>query len=246
MVGVISQEMPAVQLARRALALLAGVSAEAIKRGQIDRQIDRLMKAREELADLPLFIEDGGRASIAEIGAVARSLSQKHGKLGLVIVDHLHIVRPTDADAKGGPTAAITGISHDAKDLAKALDAPLIMLAQLSRGVVGRDDHRPTIADLRQAGAIEEDADQVLFIHREEMFIPKDEPLRREGESVEKHFDRCNAWQEHKEKHAGKAQLLIEKNRGGESAVVPLTFVAHTTTFNDPSDTDQADMGWST
>lgn len=243
---IISQEMTAVQMARRALAYLAGVSAETIKKGQIARHIDALMRARQELAEMPLEIEDGGMASMAEIGGTVRAMKQKHGgRLGLIIVDHLHIVRPSETDAsRGNPTAAITGISHDSKALAKSLECPVMMLAQLSRALTGRDDHRPQLSDLRQAGAIEEDADQVVFVHREEMYLSKAEPLRRDSETREKHAERVNTWRENLEKAAGKAQLIIDKNRGGETATIMLDFTGHTTTFTDPASREQADMGW--
>lgn len=245
-VVIFSLEMPAVDLARRALAMLAGVSAEKIKKGQIMPHIDALMRARQQLADMPLEIEDAGRASMAEISASARGVKQKHGRLGLVVIDHLHIVKPDEAEAKGNPTAAITGISHDGKAMAKSLECPVMLLAQMSRAVTGRDDHRPQLSDLRQAGAIEEDADQVVFVHREELFISKTEPHRRDGEKEDKHAERVRMWRDSREHNAGKAQLLIEKNRGGETASITLEFIAHTTTFIDPASQEQADMGWPT
>ena len=228
----ISLEMSAKELGRRALSAISHVPVGAIKRGRLSiDQAERLVLARKELAGLPLTIEDGGGLTAAQIDLKARAAHRRHG-LGMIMVDHLHIVRPEDQDVRQGATWAIGRISGAMKRLAKSHRCPVLLLAQLNRGVEGRDDKRPGLSDLRQAGEIEQDADVVSFIYREEYYL-KGEPERGENETPERHDDRVKQWRERCDRAAGKAELIFAKVRDGAPGTINLKFFGETTSFSD-------------
>lgn len=231
----IEMEMTAAALGRRALSVLSGVPIWKMKKGEHAEDIEALLAARKALLDLPLTIEDGGRATVAEMMQMARRAQKKHG-LRLVMIDHLQIAEPDANDLRNGSTSATAGIAHAVKKMAKTLNCPVILLSQLSRALEARDDKRPTMSDLRQAGAIEEDADMVLFVHRAETFLPKSPPDRREGESEEKHAARVNDFHKIKEATKGTAELIAAKVREGETTSIALKFHGPTANFYDPKD----------
>ena len=205
---VISLEMSAEQLGRRALAAVARVPLEAIKHGRLNQDDwDRVVRARTELDGLPLSIEDCSGLSIGMIRLKARAAKRRHG-LGLIMVDHLHIIRPEDADARNGGTWAVGKISNGLKQLAKEFECPVLALAQLNRSLETREDKRPTLADLRQAGEIEQDADAVAFVYRGEYYLPKGEPEQRSGELAGKFTERCFELDEQRMRLKGKAELI--------------------------------------
>lgn len=227
----ISLEMSGAELGRRALSAVSGVPLWAMKRGKHAPYAERLVKARSALYDLPLTIEDGGGLTAAMIALKARAAHRKHG-LGLIMVDHLHIVRPDDADARHGGTWAVGRISGAMKRLAKEFGCPVLLLAQLNRGVEGRDDKRPGLSDLRQSGDIEQDADAVGFVYRPEYYMAK-EPEATPSETREQHANRLSKWHTAKAAAAGKAELIFAKVRDGAPGTVPLIFHAETTSFED-------------
>lgn len=230
----ISLEMSAVELGRRALAVASGVPVTALKKGRHAAHVPRLIAARQELHNLPLTIEDGSGLTAGMIALKARSARRRLGKagLGLIMVDHLHIVRPEDTDAKHGSTWAVGRISGAMKRLAKENDCPVLVLAQLNRGVEGRDDKRPTLADLRHAGDIEQDADAVAFVYRPEYYLGH-EPERTGTETTEKYLGRLTAWQDDRERLRGKAEVIFAKVRDGAPDTVHLDFHAETTSFSE-------------
>lgn len=229
----ISLEMSAMQLGRRSLSAAAGVPLRALKAGQHGPYANRLLTARRELNNLPLTIEDGGGLTSALIALKARAAKRRHG-LGLIMVDHLHIVRPDDADARHGGTWAVGRISGAMKRLAKEFECPVLLLAQLNRGVEGRDDKRPGLGDLRQSGDIEQDADAVCFIYRAEYYMGNaPEPLTTE--SREQFANRLSKWEATKRAAAGKADLIIAKARDDAPGTVPLLFDGATTSFSEPT-----------
>ena len=232
-VCVISLEMSSKELGRRALAAAAGVPVWDIKRGHItEKQMIALGKARHEMLNkLPFTIEDGAGLTASQIDLRVRAAHRKHG-VGLIMVDHLHIVKPDDADVRAGATWAVGRISGAMKRMAKQHRVPVLLLAQLNRGVENRDDKRPALADLRQAGDIEQDADTVSFVYRAEYYMKK-EPERSEGESEEKYSDRVAAWRERKAQVAGKAELIVEKIRDGAPGIINLRFNGETAAFYD-------------
>lgn len=231
-VGVLelSLEMSAQQLGRRTLATAAAVPIIAIKRGDL-RHADRLVGARKELAGLPLAIDDAGGQTAAQIAAKARAHKRKHG-LGLIMVDHLNLMRADDADAKHGGTWAVERASATMLQLAKDSECPVLLLAQLNRGVEGREDKRPGLSDLRQAGAIEQDAYAVGFVYRPEYYLGG-EPEPKAGLAPGRLATMQQDWLDQKEAVAGRAELIWSKVRDGEPGTDRLTFHGPTATFGE-------------
>ena len=161
----------------------------------------------------------------------ARDAQDKHG-LGLIMVDHLHIMASSEADAKQGPTAAMTKISGQMKQMAKEFGCPVLLLAQLNRGVENRDDKRPGMADLRQSGSIEQDADNIAFLYRQELYL-KNEPERTAGEGIGTFEKRLSDFRAFKVAAHGKADLIFDKVREGETGTVKLRFNGETTSFSE-------------
>jgi len=228
----ISLEMSGKELGRRALAAASGVPVKAIKAGDYsNRQAEALLNAQREMSGLPMTIEDGGGLTMAQIDMRTRAAHRRHG-VQLLVIDHLHIVRPEDRDERNGATWAVGKISRAAKQIAKRHNIPVLLLAQLSRGVESRDDKRPVLSDLRQAGDIEQDADTVSFVYRPEYYLGQ-EPETREGEGADKLADRRSEWEQRKRDLAGKAELIVAKVRDGEIGTVPLLFNGATTSFQE-------------
>lgn len=229
----ISLEMSASALGRRVLSTASGVPISSMRRGEHASYATRLLHAQRELRGLPMSIEDGGGMNAGDIALKCRMARRRHG-LGLIVVDHLHIVRP-DADTMraGGPTQATAQIAHAMQALSKAENCPVLLLAQLNRSVEGRDDKRPTIADLRQSGAIEEDADVVSFVYRPEMYMKDTPPAQQEGENGGRYEERVRSYHDQKERVAGVAELIFDKVRDGERTTVPMRFDGPTATFSE-------------
>lgn len=230
---VVSLEMSARELARRIMASMSGVPVSVIKAGKMNTwQAGKLVEAARELKGLPLSIEDGGGLTMAQIDIRVRAAHRRHG-VGLVAIDHLHIVKPEEADERNGGTWAIGKISRSLKVLAKRHRIPVLALAQLSRGVEGRDDKRPVLSDLRQAGDIEQDADTVAFVYRAEYYLR--EPERGGTTQAEAKFEAAvEAYEAAKVNLAGKAELLVEKVRDGNPGSVRLHFDGPTISFSEP------------
>ena len=229
-----SLEMKATALARRILAEASRISVVDLKRGRVDGRLEQLSRVRHELAGLPLFVEDAGGQNIATIRQKARAAQRRYGRLALIWVDHIHIVKPDEIDRRNGGTQSVGRISNALRDLSKEFDCPVLALAQLNRSLLGRDDKRPNLGDLRAAGDIEQDADTIAFLHREEAYLSKSEPNRLTGESTEKHEERKRAWDEAKERARGKAELIFEKVRDGATKTLDLRFDGETTSFSEP------------
>lgn len=233
-VGVLelSLEMSATQLGRRALSAASGVPQFNMKTGFVsDEHANRLIRARREIGGLPLTIDDAGGQTPAMIAAKARAAKRKHG-LGLLMIDHLNLMRADDADAKHGGTWAVGRASNTVLQIAKDCGCPVLLLAQLNRGPENREDKRPTLADLRQAGDIEQDAYAVGFVYRAEYYL-SGQPERREGENDSKYHDRVNEWENRKRDLAGRAELIWAKVRDGSPGTDDLTFDGPTTSFGE-------------
>jgi replicative DNA helicase len=204
-----------------------------MRRGDHAADIDLIIKAKRELLGLPMSIEDGGGLSAEDIALKCRMAQQRHG-IGLIVVDHLHIVRADSATMRGaGATQAVAQVAHAMQALAKTNNCPVLLLAQLNRGVESRDDHRPTMADLRQSGAIEEDADAVGFVYRPELHMRKSPPEQNEGESDERYAMRVNDNHTARDRVRGVAEVIFEKVRDGEPQTVPLRFDGPTASFRE-------------
>ena len=170
-VALFSLEMSADQLATRILAEQSGISSENLRMGKISQQEFRqLARAAAELQSLPLYIDDTPGLTIAALRTRARRLKRQKG-IGMVVVDYLQLLQGTGRNSNDNRVQEISEISRGLKQLAKELDVPVIGLSQLSRAVEQREDKRPQLSDLRESGSIEQDADIVLFIYREDYYL---------------------------------------------------------------------------
>jgi replicative DNA helicase len=227
-----SLEMSAEQLALRILADQSGVSGDRIRRGDVSHEdFDKFVLASQELATLPLFIDDTPALSIAAVRTRARRLMRQQG-LGLIVVDYLQLLQGSP-DGRGSENRVqeISEITRGLKALAKELNVPVIALSQLSRAVEQREDKRPQLADLRESGSIEQDADVVMFVFREEYYLSRSEPMHRSEESQEKFNERYDRWQERFSQVHGTGEVIIAKQRHGPIGKVTLRFNGDTTRF---------------
>ncbi len=223
-VGFFSLEMSAEQLATRILSDQARITSSDIRRGNIhDSQYATLVETAQMINELPIFIDDTGGLAIAQLMARARRLKRQKG-LDLIIIDYVQLLVGSSKRASENRVQELTEITTSLKALAKELEVPIIALAQLSRQVEARDDKRPQLADLRESGSIEQDADVVLFIYRDEYYLKNKEP--REG--TPEHL----AWQGEMEKVYGLADIIIGKQRHGPTGTVPVAFEANFTRFS--------------
>jgi replicative DNA helicase len=224
-VGFFSLEMSQEQLATRIIAEQSGISSERIRRGKItEDEFHRIVEVSRELQALPLYIDATGGLTIAQVAARARRLKRQRG-LGLLIVDYLQLLAGSVKRASEGRVQEVTEITVGLKALAKELKVPIIALSQLSRQVENRDDKRPQLADLRESGSIEQDADVVLFIYREEYYLARTQPRPNTPEHLE--------WQEKNDRVTGIAEIIIGKQRHGPTGTVELQFDAQLTKFQD-------------
>jgi replicative DNA helicase len=224
-VGIFSLEMSAEQLATRIIAERTGIPSSRIRRGEIESgDFDRIAEAAREMESIPLYIDETGGLSIAQLAARARRLKRQKG-LDLLVIDYIQLLQGSAKRAAEGRVQEVSEITTSLKALAKELNVPIIALSQLSRAVESRDDKRPQLSDLRESGSIEQDADVVLFVFREEYYLRNREP--RPGS--DEHFK----WQTEMEAAHGKAEVIIGKQRHGPTGTVQLQFEAEVTRFAD-------------
>jgi replicative DNA helicase len=227
-VALFSLEMSADQLATRILAEQSGISSESLRMGKISKQEFRqLARAAAELESLPLYIDDTPGLTIAALRARARRLKRQKG-IGMVIVDYLQLLQGTGRNANDNRVNEISEISRGLKTLAKELDVPVIGLSQLSRAVEQREDKRPQLSDLRESGSIEQDADIVLFIYREDYYLAARQP-------ADDHPD-IEEWRQEMERAYGRAEVIVAKQRHGATGKVRLKFDSRVTKFSDAAD----------
>src|SRR5712691_4860886 len=229
-VGFFSLEMSAQQLATRIISEQTEIPSHRIHRGEIDPgDFDRIAAVAREMEAMPLYIDETGGLSIAQLAARARRLKRQRG-LDLLVIDYLQLLQGSTRRAAEGRVQEVTEITTGLKALAKELNVPILALSQLSRQVESRDDKRPQLSDLRESGSIEQDADVVLFVFREEYYLKNKEPRAGSDE----HFK----WQTDMEAVHGKAELIIGKQRHGPTGTVPLQFKADVTRFSDLAEED--------
>ncbi len=219
-----SLEMTAEELAGRWLASKTDLDASSISRGRLG--IDdwtRLDDARQDLGQLPLLVDDTPGVSLSDIRSRARRVARCRG-LGLVVVDHMALVRVSKDVRRNGETAVLTEVSGSLKALAKELSVPVLALSQLNRELERRDDKRPMLADLRQSGSIEQDADVVMFVYRDEYYLSRAEPARKSGERLEAYQSRLNDWNEALDASRNKASIIVAKHRNGPTGTVQAYF----------------------
>lgn len=217
-VGVFSLEMSSEQMATRIVSEQAGVAGERIRRGQLNGpEFDRVLEASNKLQALEFYMDDTGTMTVQGIRTRARRLKRQHG-LDLIIVDYLQLIDTDKRRREGNRVQEVSEITRGLKALAKELDVPVLALSQLSRNVENRADKRPLLSDLRESGSIEQDADVVIFIYREEYY-------------------RKLASQDYGDVE-GQAELAIAKNRHGPTGTPKVHFHGPTTKF---SNVDRSD-----
>ncbi len=214
-VGFFSLEMSAEQLASRLLSMMARVDSTHLRNGKVNEEhyID-LKKASTELADMPFFIDDTPALSIATVRTRARKLKRKHN-LGIIFVDYLQLLR--GSQKTDNRVLEISEITQGLKAIAKELNIPVVALSQLSRAVEQREDKHPMLSDLRESGSIEQDADLVMFLYREEYYLKRKEPTPGDPKYSE--------WQEKLDKAHNIAKILIAKHRNGSVGNIQLYYV---------------------
>ena len=231
-VALFSLEMSSDQLATRILAEQAGIPSEALRMGKISRDdFHQLSYASQRLADLPLFIDDTPALTIGAQRTRARRLKRRHD-IGLIVVDYLQLLQGSGR-SQDNRVNEISEISRGLKTLAKELQVPVIALSQLSRAVEQRDDKRPMLSDLRESGSIEQDADMVWFIFREDYYVASREPKRPVESDDAKVHDAHSAWAAEMERVFGLAELIVAKQRHGATGKVRLRFEPKVTRFTD-------------
>jgi len=225
-VALFSLEMSADQLATRILAEQSGISSENLRMGRISQaEFRSLARAAAELQSLPLYIDDTPGLTIAALRARARRLKRQKG-IGMVIVDYLQLLQGTGKGSAGdNRVQEISEISRGLKQLAKELDVPVMALSQLSRAVEQREDKRPQLSDLRESGSIEQDADIVLFIYREDYYLAARQPADDHPE--------VDKWREEMARVYGLAEVIVAKQRHGSTGKVRLKFDSRVTKFSD-------------
>src|SRR5690606_35221395 len=192
--------------------------------GISESDFEKIKDVSIELQNLPFYVDETGGLSIAQLAARARRLKRQRG-LDLLVVDYIQLLQGSARRNSDSRVQEVTEITTGLKALAKELNVPILALSQLSRQVESRDDKRPQLSDLRESGSIEQDADVVLFVFREEYYLKNKEP--REG--TEEFFK----WQAEMEKLHGLAEVIIGKQRHGPTGTVPLQFEASVTRFSD-------------
>jgi len=208
-VAVFSMEMGATQLATRMIGSVGRLDQHRMRTGRLeDEDWEKLTTALGKLNEAPIFIDEGAGLSSFDVRARARRLHRQTGKLGLIVVDYLQLMSAPAGTRSENRATEISEISRSLKALAKELDVPVVALSQLNRGLEQRPDKRPVMSDLRESGAIEQDADLILFIYRDEVYNP-DSPDK------------------------GTAEIIIGKQRNGPIGRVRLTFIGQHTRFED-------------
>ena len=219
-----SLEMSSEQLSTRILSEQARIASNDIRRGRIsDEQFDQFLETSKNIAELPLFIDETPAISIAAMSNRARRIKRLHG-LDMIVVDYIQLMRGTTYN-KDGRVQEISQITQGLKAIAKELGVPVVALSQLSRQVEQRDDHKPQLADLRESGSIEQDADVVMFVYREGYYLQRKEPRAATVEYAE--------WQAKMNEVAHLAEIIIGKQRHGPIGKVTLEFEERFTKLKD-------------
>jgi replicative DNA helicase len=206
-IAIFSMEMCSAQLVTRMIGSIGRLDQQRMRNGSLeDEDWVRLTTAVGKLNDAPIYIDEGAGLSAFELRARARRLQRQSGQLGLIVVDYIQLMSGTSDKANENRATEISEISRSLKSLAKELNVPIVALSQLNRSVEQRQDKRPVMSDLRESGAIEQDADVILFIYRDEVYNKDSE-------------------------QKGTAEIIISKQRNGPIGTVRLTFLGEHTRF---------------
>ncbi|WP_339778668.1 replicative DNA helicase [uncultured Thalassospira sp.] len=232
-IAVFSLEMAAEQLAGRLLSQAAEVSGDNMRRGDLNEDdFERLVIASRELNTVPLYIDDTPALPVSTLRTRCRRLKRQHG-LAMIVVDYLQLLAPPTNFRGDGRVQEVSEITRSLKAIAKELGCPVLALSQLSRAVEQRDDKRPQLSDLRESGSIEQDADVVMFIYREQYYLERAEPAQKPEESTDKFGERYSQWQDRLNQVYNTAEVIVAKQRHGPVGNVRLFFDGNFTKFGD-------------
>jgi replicative DNA helicase len=231
-VVIFSLEMSAEQLATRLLAEEARVSSDRIRRGEIgQKDFDNFVAVSRRISSLPLVIDDTPAITLSAMRTRCRRLKRTRG-LALIVVDYLQLMRPAAGTKPDNRVLEISQITQGLKAIAKELAVPVLALSQLSRAVESREDKRPQLSDLRESGTIEQDADAVMFVYRDEYYLQMRMPKPTDMKDAD--FQTAlDDWQRKMEMVHNKAELLLAKQRHGPTGTIQLFFEAEFTRFAD-------------
>ncbi len=222
-VGFFSLEMSSEQLATRMMSVSSEINASKLRSGQIsENDFVKIVKASKDLAELSFFIDDTPSISIAALRTRARRMKRRHN-LGLLVIDYLQLIRGSSKSSEDSRVQEISEITQGLKAIAKELNIPVMALSQLSRAVEQREDKRPLLSDLRESGSIEQDADIVMFIYRDEYYLIRKQPKENTAEHEK--------WQSEMNKVTNTAEVIIAKQRNGPVGSAKLHFDSNTTKF---------------
>jgi replicative DNA helicase len=232
-VVIFSLEMSAEQLATRLLAEEARIASDRIRRGEIgQKDFDSFVAVSRRISRLPLIIDDTPAVTLSALRTRCRRLKRTRG-LALIIIDYLQLMRPAAGTKPENRVLEISQITQGLKAIAKELAVPVLALSQLSRAVESREDKRPQLSDLRESGTIEQDADAVMFVYRDEYYLQARMPKQMAFEGEDKFQAALDKWQQDMEQVHNKAELILAKQRHGPTGKVDLFFEAEFTRFAD-------------
>jgi replicative DNA helicase len=232
-----SLEMSKEQVIMRMLSQKTGIPLNVFRTGQwkspeVSNQWARQIgEAGKYLRELQIRICDQGAQTVEAIASEARTWKRLHGDLGLIVIDYLQLLKPrTD---RFGRTESTTQLSNDLKKLAKDLNCPVLALSQLNRGPENREDKRPQLADLRDSGSIEQDAEAVIFLYREAYYLERERPKHDVAGSESEHLAKVDEWQQKLDGIRGQAEWILAKQRNGPTGIIEMLWDESTTTFKD-------------
>jgi replicative DNA helicase len=243
----VSREMPVLAIGEQLIAGLAPVPRDAATRGKVrgngehglfeyrpitDDEVASMLAAQRDMVDRYLVLDECRAGTLAAVRSRAMRMKRRGG-LDLIVADYLGLFDVPELARVGNRVLEVTRLSRDAKALARDLAVPVVMLCQLSRGTEGREDKRPTLADLRDSGSLEQDGDIVAFLYREHYYLTRKPPARAEFRQDADHADAVTRWTADEKRARGRAELLIPKQRGGRVGKIELAFNDETTWFSD-------------
>ena len=237
-VAFFSLEMSTEQLATRILSECTSVRSDALRRGKIpEEDFTRVSQAAQTLYRLPLYIDDTPALTVPALRMRARRLKRQHG-LSLIVIDYLQLMQSATPSRGDNRVQEVSEITRGLKAIAKELNVPVVALSQLSRQTEQRDDKRPQLSDLRESGSIEQDADMVVFLFREEYYLAREKPTQRANETDDSFSKRRASYEKRTEDTANLAEVIVAKQRHGPIGTVTLHFDGAFTRFSDLAQED--------
>lgn len=224
-VGFFSLEMSEDQLATRIISDISEIAGDKIRRGEVRAdELQKFIEAGQEVMQTPMYIDQTPALSISAVRTRARRLQRRHG-LGMLVVDYLQLLTGSgSSQGRENRVIEVSEITRGLKAIAKELHIPVIALSQLSRTVESREDKRPQLSDLRESGSIEQDADVVMFVYREEYYVKQAEPKTAMTSSDPAEYEKYSKWQQKMNDVTGKAEVIIAKNRHGPTGGIDVAF----------------------